>query len=118
MRIRGPRVRAIRGAVAVVARAITWQVRSLRHAYRQRCRQQGENDDVGTHRTLLIFLERRTQGGRCGLKLPTRAGPESALHRWGAVPGDRKSTRLNSSHPSISYAVFCLKKKIKMKDKQ
>src|SRR5690348_17668453 len=24
---------------------------------------------------------------------------------------DRKSTRLNSSHPSISYAVFCLKKK-------
>src|SRR5699024_6196677 len=27
---------------------------------------------------------------------------------------DRKSTRLNSSHVSISYAVFCLKKKIKM----
>src|SRR5690348_17385940 len=27
------------------------------------------------------------------------------------APGDRKSTRLNSSHPSISYAVFCLKKK-------
>src|SRR5690348_17548173 len=27
---------------------------------------------------------------------------------------DRKSTRLNSSHPSISYAVFCLKKKIKI----
>src|SRR5690348_17415747 len=29
--------------------------------------------------------------------------------------GDRKSTRLNSSHPSISYAVFCLKKKKKKK---
>src|SRR5689334_24360501 len=28
---------------------------------------------------------------------------------------DRKSTRLNSSHSSISYAVFCLKKKIKNK---
>src|SRR5438309_10969140 len=28
---------------------------------------------------------------------------------------DRKSTRLNSSHSSISYAVFCLKKKIKRK---
>src|SRR5690242_21620332 len=28
---------------------------------------------------------------------------------------DRKSTRLNSSHMSISYAVFCLKKKIKKK---
>src|SRR5699024_11812381 len=29
------------------------------------------------------------------------------------IIGDRKSTRLNSSHVSISYAVFCLKKKIK-----
>src|SRR6185312_17561280 len=28
-------------------------------------------------------------------------------------PGDRKSTRLNSSHDQISYAVFCLKKKKK-----
>src|SRR5690348_6139238 len=28
-----------------------------------------------------------------------------------SATGDRKSTRLNSSHPSISYAVFCLKKK-------
>src|SRR5689334_23654279 len=31
------------------------------------------------------------------------------------VNGDRKSTRLNSSHSSISYAVFCLKKKKKKK---
>src|SRR5688500_19949405 len=31
-----------------------------------------------------------------------------------AVAQDRKSTRLNSSHLVISYAVFCLKKKIKM----
>src|SRR5438876_4419104 len=31
---------------------------------------------------------------------------------------DRKSTRLNSSHPSISYAVFCLKKKKKKKTPQ
>src|SRR2546422_5414006 len=30
-----------------------------------------------------------------------------------ADPGDRKSTRLNSSHGYISYAVFCLKKKKK-----
>src|SRR2546427_1534712 len=29
------------------------------------------------------------------------------------APGDRKSTRLNSSHSQISYAVFCLKKKKK-----
>src|SRR5690348_17587536 len=48
---------------------------------------------------------------------PPRAGcaaVEAGLLRgW---PRDRKSTRLNSSHPSISYAVFCLKKK--KKDKQ
>src|SRR5690348_14769512 len=30
---------------------------------------------------------------------------------WDDLEEDRKSTRLNSSHPSISYAVFCLKKK-------
>src|SRR3712207_8537474 len=33
-----------------------------------------------------------------------------------AILGDRKSTRLNSSHANISYAVFCLKKK-SMKDR-
>src|SRR5438128_10185348 len=32
------------------------------------------------------------------------------------TPRDRKSTRLNSSHGSISYAVFCLKKKKDMQD--
>src|SRR6266705_335166 len=31
-------------------------------------------------------------------------------------PADRKSTRLNSSHRTISYAVFCLKKKKKISD--
>src|SRR5690625_6508756 len=30
---------------------------------------------------------------------------------WNDTEGDRKSTRLNSSHVAISYAVFCLKKK-------
>src|SRR5438876_8604620 len=36
---------------------------------------------------------------------------------WRRSSRDRKSTRLNSSHPSISYAVFCLKKKKKKKNK-
>src|SRR5216684_4776440 len=41
--------------------------------------------------------------------------PERALAQVDAGPGcqDRKSTRLNSSHGYISYAVFCLKKKKK-----
>src|SRR5690348_17466410 len=38
---------------------------------------------------------------------------QGGFHSPIALLGDRKSTRLNSSHPSISYAVFCLKKKKK-----
>src|SRR5438876_4865666 len=45
---------------------------------------------------------------------PRRNGPGSAPRRL-EYAQDRKSTRLNSSHPSISYAVFCLKKKKKTK---
>src|SRR5256885_8450324 len=38
--------------------------------------------------------------------------PRGETLRWsGVTAGDRKSTRLNSSHLVISYAVFCLKKK-------
>src|SRR3712207_7949610 len=36
---------------------------------------------------------------------------ELALEQVAKLLGDRKSTRLNSSHANISYAVFCLKKK-------
>src|SRR3712207_8341422 len=42
--------------------------------------------------------------------LETVLGPLMPFLR--AEHGDRKSTRLNSSHANISYAVFCLKKKI------
>src|SRR5689334_24426007 len=42
-----------------------------------------------------------------------RSGRDGLFHRrrGGRKEADRKSTRLNSSHSSISYAVFCLKKK-------
>src|SRR3712207_6149865 len=50
--------------------------------------------------------------------LGARIGITAVLHTWGSalthhphVHIDRKSTRLNSSHANISYAVFCLKKK-------
>src|SRR5437763_13274768 len=39
-------------------------------------------------------------------------------HEGDSVARDRKSTRLNSSHRCISYAVFCLKKKKKKKTKE
>src|SRR2546426_7949471 len=44
---------------------------------------------------------------------PFAAGPEPALRERSSAIGDRKSTRLNSSHLVISYAVFCLEKKKK-----
>src|SRR5688572_33170529 len=40
---------------------------------------------------------------------------ELMLHWFSEDAADRKSTRLNSSHSQISYAVFCLKKKKKKK---
>src|SRR2546430_9091913 len=55
---------------------------------------------------LARFLE-RTPG-----PIETPAG-----ERLGTHEGDRKSTRLNSSHSQISYAVFCLKKKKKKTQK-
>src|SRR5690348_18089506 len=45
----------------------------------------------------------------------THGQAPATAHRSGE---DRKSTRLNSSHPSISYAVFCLKKKKKKQTKK
>src|SRR3712207_7850132 len=39
------------------------------------------------------------------------AGGAARLREDGRPEGDRKSTRLNSRHANISYAVFCLKKK-------
>src|SRR5437879_9453432 len=39
------------------------------------------------------------------------SSPAGRRHTCCRKPGDRKSTRLNSSHRCISYAVFCLKKK-------
>src|SRR5215475_14834953 len=49
------------------------------------------------------------------LRLPLHANrrPAAALWRHHPAARDRKSTRLNSSHVKISYAVFCLKKKKK-----
>src|SRR6476620_11980468 len=58
-----------------------------------------------------LFRSGRRRAGR------SRRGGRRATTRWPcaarrAGPGpDRKSTRLNSSHANISYAVFCLKKK-------
>src|SRR2546430_11290127 len=53
-------------------------------------------------------------GGLAGQSGALGSGPgehEGPLRAWLCHGADRKSTRLNSSHSQISYAVFCLKKK-------
>src|SRR5207244_10918141 len=74
-----------------------------------------------------LFRSRRLstssrRGGRTGVSLGRRLsrrrqqpGAHSSRSRRFSSGADRKSTRLNSSHQIISYAVFCLKKKKKYK---
>src|SRR5947209_10639713 len=73
----------------------------------------------GDHQDLHSFPTRRSsdlQGIAAGAPRAPRGGADGgfggdlALRQVRARP-DRKSTRLNSSHANISYAVFCLKKK-------
>src|SRR3712207_7130624 len=57
-----------------------------------------------------LWRHRRSQEWRLRPAQPIEAGDARGIA--GIAPGaDRKSTRLNSSHANISYAVFCLKKK-------
>src|SRR3712207_8983055 len=57
------------------------------------------------------WRRRAPEGFTFALKLPREITHEHALQGSRAERADRKSTRLNSSHANISYAVFCLKKK-------
>src|SRR5690348_18055202 len=67
--------------------------------------------------TTLFRSRREVRAGEGAERAPAEGGRVRAadVHRRASdvvrVGGDRKSTRLNSSHPSISYAVFCLKRK-------
>src|SRR3712207_7068804 len=68
----------------------------------------GDVIEVSTPRGTVDYTVERTERYGKG-ELP------GATEVWEAHPGrlvDRKSTRLNSSHANISYAVFCLKKKL------
>src|SRR3712207_8336212 len=53
----------------------------------------------------------RARLDRATVLKPSAFGRDAELRRGLTEMGDRKSTRLNSSHANISYAVFCLKKK-------
>src|SRR5256885_14317818 len=65
--------------------------------------------------TTLFRSKARVHGRASRSDILTDSAPAGARHdrRCGGLVSDRKSTRLNSSHLVISYAVFCLKKKKK-----
>src|SRR2546427_8012951 len=65
--------------------------------------------------TTTRFLMSMKQQLTDDMKAAMKAGEK---HKLGVIRLDRKSTRLNSSHSQISYAVFCLKKKKKHKEKK
>src|SRR3712207_7789134 len=65
----------------------------------------GRCQEAGRVRRLRLIYVRMVEQTRPELD------PEDATHRVVQSGRDRKSTRLNSSHANISYAVFCLKKK-------
>src|SRR5690348_18483852 len=63
--------------------------------------------------TTLFRSARRAPRASRSPAAPRAPHPRGPVHGASRATPDRKSTRLNSSHPSISYAVFCLKKKKK-----
>src|SRR5688572_31533917 len=62
----------------------------------------------------LFHLPNHVLGGFIGGPARSEGHAAAAGHRGETDRVDRKSTRLNSSHSQISYAVFCLKKKKKI----
>src|SRR2546427_9497733 len=66
-----------------------------------------------THREAPRGVRRPSRGCRAWGPRETTTQPVRPAFENGSTWEDRKSTRLNSSHSQISYAVFCLKKKKK-----
>src|SRR5688572_31894625 len=97
------------------------QPRSTLFPYTTLFRSPGARKDDGAHARDGGVGRSRPSGGRAGLA-GVFQGPRGvsarADVRSDAALRDRKSTRLNSSHSQISYAVFCLKKKKKQKKKR
>src|SRR5256885_6158073 len=77
--------------------------------------QRGRIPAPALQRRVVSAAEGLDERYRRELALAAGFDPAEALPTWlellGSVQADRKSTRLNSSHLVISYAVFCLKKK-------
>src|SRR5437773_7394585 len=104
---------------AVLGVAATAPPREIRQAYRRLARQYSPDVNFWDTTARTLFEEIAE-----AYRILSDADARSIYDRFGARPDalaaarrgedvhvDRKSTRLNSSHITISYAVFCLKKK-------
>src|SRR3989442_2735373 len=87
--------------------------RSTLFPYTTLFRSNPENANALYHKACTKSLQRNIDGALELLEQAIRIDSEFATK---ASRKDRKSTRLNSSHVRISYAVFCLKKKKKTTD--
>src|SRR5690625_6334893 len=85
----------IRGPSGPILFPYTTLFRSVKEKY--------EKPELGGQRGYVSFGKEHAKG-------QTKGDLKEFWH-FGQEPEDRKSTRLNSSHVAISYAVFCLKKK-------
>src|SRR6266542_5011264 len=103
---------SLHDALPILPVSIAWAQRETKSSTRTYCSTRRISASVGAAGVVMPASPPRAQGS---------GGPgQGPAHSWGSPgPGragrrsDRKSTRLNSSHGSISYAVFCLKKKKK-----
>src|SRR5436853_3316988 len=88
---------------------------TLFRSARSECRPGGLRDDRqdDRHRRARLWTE-QARRARCEVRPVSGARNPVVQARPHSQLSDRKSTRLNSSHLGISYAVFCLKKKIKI----
>src|SRR5688572_31131056 len=86
-------------------------------AYAAHMARRGREYGLKGNRKIIVDMKRVK--ARKDAVVATSAGNVEKWMRKNAtvIKGDRKSTRLNSSHSQISYAVFCLKKKNKRKNK-
>src|SRR2546430_5983067 len=91
--------------------------RSTLFPYTTLFRSKRDNQQQFQARLSLSHEVKRRQDGcsRSIVESTTREGHRRLSSHEQHYPKDRKSTRLNSSHSQISYAVFCLKKKTNIK---
>src|SRR5699024_12378378 len=90
---------------------------ALRHLHSFPTRRSSDLPEI-QRRSMEIMEKAICLADDLGIRVIQLAGYDVYYEKESPQTRDRKSTRLNSSHVSISYAVFCLKKKIHLQPEQ